>query len=236
MIIFKSLSFIVIPQLITFVATSLSLPPATTPNAIVSGAECDNTNLLLQQLAILIHLHSTHNSNPQWREETAINEEDAPLRDVDCWVTAVKILFSVDGTTWDDGRYQRGRGSVQGSIASAKVYKTELTSPTDSKSIVLSEGAVEALYVKIIPMEWQCHSRGNSGSGEVTTHRRVGAPADYGPAVRLQLNVLPPKKRSSQNGTTNSVDGKKCNYSCSLSLGCNMRYFVLVVLIFISFS
>jgi len=152
----------------------------TNANAIITGADPELTNKLLQQLALCIYLFKTNAQQSPKQQQQASSalsstvflpisnsitqldanqtEEGKPpvLTTLTCtsWIDSFSLAYSTDGQTWQDVN------------PAMMEYKTGITSPSGTHRIVLDEAFTEKSiqYVKITPIRWHhSHDRQQCG-------------------------------------------------------------------------
>jgi hypothetical protein len=120
--------------MIGFLSGYLEVNAPTSATSIVSGLDAELTNVLLQHLAIAIHLCKMRQAS----------EQTAPTAGVcDSWPTAVNIAVSADGVKWS-----------QGSSPTGKPYSTSLTDADGKVEVKLDFPNVAAKFLRVYPVEW----------------------------------------------------------------------------------
>ena len=144
----------------------------TTAGTIVTGADPELTNVLLQQLAVILYAfqHKAEASQVTVVDtrEAAVTVNTKPITH-DCWVTHFKVEISEDGESWSGlGEYKTGLQAVQQVVSiplqPLKAAPGKLTTSSSHTTLPASK----AKFVRVTPLEW-------NGEGL------------FGPALRVSL-------------------------------------------------
>lgn len=126
-------------EAISLVSRYLGIPPITSANNIVIGAEADLTNIFLQQLAILAYWQKSTTSSSTSNDST-VNIE------VGSWITKARFSLSDNGENWTMNWDQ----------------DLPLSNSSEYCEIPIPNGSFDCKYVRVLPLAWNLENKPES--------------------------------------------------------------------------
>ena len=156
--------------MISFLSGYLEVTAPTTATSIVSGLDAELTNVLLQHLAIAIHLCKMRLSSDQSAPTAGVCES---------WPTAVNIAVSADGVKWTPGNSPSG-----------KPYSISLIDADGKVEVKLDFPNIAAKFLRLYPVDWSSSAGNSSISSDIRSSfavrlsiraKAVSSPSDKPP-------------------------------------------------------
>jgi Microtubule-binding protein MIP-T3 CH-like domain len=201
--------------MIGFLSSYLEVNAPTTASSIVSGLDAEFTNVLLQHLAIAIHLCKMRQAS----------EQTAPAAGVcDSWPTAVHIAVSADGVKW-----------LPGNSPTSKPYSTSLTDAEGKVELKLDFPNIAAKFLRVYPVDWSSPAGSSSISCDIRSSFAV--------RVSIRAKALPSSSekparaadyRASSLGLSETELGDSDRILASLTALQDMALVIIAAIAFLS--